>query len=232
MPGPDLSGHLVDWISVTARTASLDRAQLSPTQERLVRVEGWEGLNADVFAFASAGEETKKPLAKRSIQVGGLVLAVLLMALGLKAFAVESFRVPSESMSPTVEIGDRFIVNKLGYKLSDPSMGDIVVFDRPANATVQDDRLVKRIVAVGGQTLEFRSGQLFIDEVVVNEPYLSAGPSTADYGPVTVPEGKYFVAGDNRSRSIDSRVFGPIDRSLIIGQAFGRVWPVDRIGTF
>jgi len=166
------------------------------------------------------------------MEIGGLLLAVLLMALGMKAFAVESFRVPSESMSPTVEIGDRFVVNKLGYKLSDPSPGDIVVFDRPEDAPVQDDRLVKRVVATGGQSLEFRSGQLLIDGLPLAEPYLAAGSFTDDFGPITVPAGQYFVAGDNRARSIDSRVFGPIDRSLIVGQALGRVWPLSRVGRF
>lgn len=166
------------------------------------------------------------------MEIGGLLLAILLMALGLKAFAIESFRVPSESMSPTVEIGDRFVVNKLGYKLSDPSTGDIVVFDRPQDAQVADDRLVKRIVAVGGQSLEFRSGRLLIDGSPVEEPYLLAGSFTADFGPIDVPAGMYFVAGDNRSSSIDSRVFGPIDRSLIVGQALGRVWPLSRVGRF
>jgi signal peptidase I len=159
-----------------------------------------------------------------------IVGAALLTALLIKTFLLQAFYIPSDSMVPTLVQRDRVLVNKLSYHFHDVHRGDIVVFERPpgeVDPRIKD--LIKRVIGLPGETIEGRNGSLLINGRVLNEPYLPKGVQTSDFGPTIIPKGNYFVMGDNRGNSKDSRVFGPIAKSLIVGRAFIRIWPISRI---
>jgi signal peptidase I len=164
-----------------------------------------------------------------------VIVGAILVAVLVRTFLVQAFRIPSESMSPTLEKGDRVIVNRLSYKLHDVNRGDIVVFSRPPGLPAgadQPEDLIKRVIALPGETVQTKDGSIYIDNRKLNEPYLPKGTSSRDIDtPVTVPAGHVWVMGDNRANSADSRVFGPIDTDTIVGRAFLRIWPLNRLGT-
>jgi signal peptidase I len=136
-------------------------------------------------------------------------------------------------MEPTLKVGDRVLVNKVSYHLHPINRGDIVVFKRPPgeadDPTVTD--LIKRVIGLPGDTIEARNGQVYINDKPLSETYLPAGTETNNLPRQVVPRGKYFVMGDNRDNSRDSRFIGPIPGSLIVGRAFVRVWPLSSLGT-
>ncbi|MFQ5968242.1 MAG: signal peptidase I [Acidimicrobiia bacterium] len=195
-----------------------------------------------------------EPRKKRSFwaELPILVLVALAVAILIKTFLVQAFYIPSLSMIPTLEVGDRVLVSKISYELGEVERGDVVVFDSPfssnderesflelARRTIMESLglklaatqdFIKRVIAVEGDVIEIRSGNLYVNGQPLAEPYLADGADMADFGPETVPVGTVFVMGDNRARSQDSRRFGPIEVSSIIGRAFARVWPIDRIG--
>ncbi len=159
--------------------------------------------------------------------VGGAIVLALLV----RAFLVQAFYIPSESMLPTLHVEDRVLVNKLSYRLHDVERGDIVVFERPPSDTPSEiDDLIKRVVALPGETVEGRDGRVYVDGQPLDESYLPAGSVTTNFGPELVPEGHLWVMGDNRTNSQDSRYLGPIDEDLVIGRAFVRIWPFSRLG--
>jgi signal peptidase I len=131
-------------------------------------------------------------------------------------------------------VGDRVLVNKLSYKLHDVHRGDVVVFERPPGTSTGEDGeikdLIKRVVAIGGDTIEGRQGDVYVNGEVIDEDYLEPGTPTDNLPLMTIPEGHVFVMGDNRTNSEDSRIFGPIDEDVIVGRAFIRVLPITDIG--
>ena len=162
-----------------------------------------------------------------------VIVGALLFALVVQTFLFQAFVIPSASMEPTLVNRDRVVVNKLSYNSGPVSRGDVVVFDRPPGAEMQGiDDLIKRVVAVGGETVWASDGRVIVDGSPLIEPYLPDSSRTEDFDPVEVPSGHVFVMGDNRrpAMSLDSRFFGPIDEDLILGRAFVRVWPPNRIG--
>jgi signal peptidase I len=169
-------------------------------------------------------------------KVGGFVefLIILTVAFVLvfgfvRPFVLEAFRIPSESMVPTLEVGDRVFVNKFIYRFTEPERGDVVVFES-VNGGEED--LIKRVVGVAGDEVEVRNGTLLVNGEDREEPYLNRNlPFNDSYGPTEVPEGHVFVMGDNRANSADSRVFGPLPIENIEGEAFVRFWPPLRIGS-
>lgn len=164
-----------------------------------------------------------------------LVAVAGLLAFGLRAFVVEPFWIPSESMEPTLHgcsgcNNDRLLVDKLSYHLHAVHRGDVVVFHRPPGVEAPESVLIKRVIGLPGETVSGHDGQVWIGQRPLEESYVNpACHGTTDFDPVTVPSGRYFVMGDNRCNSSDSRVFGPIPRSSIIGRAFLIIWPVGRI---
>jgi len=144
---------------------------------------------------------------------------------------IQAFYIPSESMDPALKVRDRVLVNKLSYHLHAIHRGDIVVFKRPPNesgdTTIKD--LIKRVVGLPNETVsQTTDGQVLINGKPLKEPYTFGKPSIG-IQTQKIPPGQYWVMGDNRTNSKDSRVFGPISRSLIVGRAFIRVWPVSHI---
>jgi signal peptidase I len=169
--------------------------------------------------------------AKSILEWLGVILGALLVALLIKTFLLQAFYIPSRSMEPTLRIGDRVLVNKLSYKMHDINRGDIVVFERPPDEppdAIKD--LIKRVIALPGETISSENGQVFIDGRPLEEPYLEPGTVTENLPPTLVPEGHVFVMGDNRGDSRDSRYFGPIEEDLVVGRAFVRIWPVTHLG--
>ncbi|MDQ4004151.1 MAG: signal peptidase I [Actinomycetota bacterium] len=157
-----------------------------------------------------------------------MLVAVALVFGFVRPFVVEAYRIPTESMVPTLEIGDRVLANKFIYRFAEPERGDIVVFE---SVDGEDQTLIKRVVGVEGDEIRVQGGLLFVNGEVQNEPYLNhVTPSTGFYGPTTVPEDGVFVMGDHRGNSADSRVFGPLPLDNVEGEAFLRFWPVSGIG--
>jgi signal peptidase I len=169
-----------------------------------------------------------------------LVLAVAgLLTFVLRRYIVEPFYVPSGSMEPTLHgcdgcRDDYLLVDKLSYRLHAVHDGDVVVFTKPPLLSAPDHVLVKRVIAVGGEKLQIANGKVYVDGKQLTESYLNpvcGGVTELESQPatVTVPAGDVWVMGDNRCDSQDSRTFGPIKASTIIGRAFVVVWPLSRL---
>jgi signal peptidase I len=164
-----------------------------------------------------------------------VIAGALVVALLIKAFLFQAFFIPSESMEPTLGVGDRVIVNKLSDGFG---RGDLIVFEKPegeGGGGVQD--LIKRVVGLPGETVSVEGDQVYIDANdgqgprPLDEPYLADGLDLgADYQGEPIPEGHVFVMGDNRDESRDSRFFGPVPKGDVVGRAFLRVWPPGDIG--
>ena len=171
-----------------------------------------------------------------------VVVVSLALALLIRAFVVQAFFIPSHSMHPTLRIDDRVIVDKISYRFNEVHRGDVVVFRKP-DASYAISELIKRVVAVGGETVEFHDGGVRIDGEPLDEPYLPPGTMTMPKSDISgcvnpavpqsceVPEGMIFVLGDNRESSHDGRFFGPVDVESVVGRAFLRVWPPGDIGS-
>jgi signal peptidase I len=157
------------------------------------------------------------------------VVVAFVLVFGLvRPYVAEAYRIPTESMVPTLEVGDRVLANKFIYRFTEPEKGDIVVFD---SVDEEDDQtLIKRVVGVAGDRIEVQGGVLFVNGEEQEEPYLNEEvPFEGSYGPTEVPEGHVFVMGDNRGNSADSRVFGPLPLENLKGEAFMVFWPVSKI---
>lgn len=175
-----------------------------------------------------------RSLRRTVLEWAGVIGGGIIIALVIEAFLVQAFWIPSASMSTTLNVGDRVLVNKLSYRLHDVHRGDVIVFERPSNTSPGSEDikdLIKRVIAVGGDTIEARDQLVYVnDERVDESEYLDSGTPTDNLPRQTIPEGHVFVMGDNRTDSEDSRVFGPIDEDRIVGRAFVRVLPIGDIG--
>jgi len=146
----------------------------------------------------------------------------------VRPFVVEAFWIPSASMVPTLKYGDRVLVNKFIYRFTEPERGDVIVFK---SVQGDDQDLIKRVVGVPGDEITVRGGRLFVNGEPQREPYVNKKfPDRSFYAPTTVPKDHVFAMGDNRANSQDSRVFGPVPKENIEGEAFLRFWPPGRIG--
>jgi signal peptidase I len=159
-----------------------------------------------------------------------VILGVALVgAFLIRTFAVQAFYIPSGSMIPTLEVHDRVLVNKLSYSLHPVHRGDVVVFTRSAAVEPSIKDLIKRVIGLPGETVAAHDGHVFVNGLQLNESYLAPGTLTTDFSARTVPAHAYWVMGDNRNNSTDSRVFGPILSKQIVGRAFVLIWPLDRL---
>lgn len=188
-----------------------------------------------------------------------LVLVALVLAVLLKTFLIQAFLIPSVSMQPTLEVGDRVMVNKVVHELRDPRRGEVVVFRDATVPIGQDTRsvgrraldfltsglgtdanerdVIKRIIGLPGDTVEVRDGTVLVDDEALDERLAQDGgylltPTSGNFGPVTVPDDAYFMMGDNRNNSLDSRFsLGFVQREDLIGRAFAVMWPPTQLGT-
>lgn len=192
-----------------------------------------------------------------------IVAVALGLALGIQAVLVKPYRIPSESMVPTLEVGQRVLVNRIGNTFNDPKVGEIVVFHppKPANGEAPGQRVgtsfqcgkaepagsaceqpypqpsavnfIKRVVAGPGDTIAIRDGRVILNGKLQREPFINPCGQSPDCNfttPIKVPAGHWFMMGDNRGFSDDSRFWGPIPKKWIIGGAFATYWPPGRVG--
>ncbi|MGI5941652.1 MAG: signal peptidase I [Pelotomaculaceae bacterium] len=155
-----------------------------------------------------------------------IVLAVLL-SLAIRTYVAEARWIPSESMLPTLRIGDHLIIEKISYKLGAIDRGDIVVFKAPP-ASHLEEVMIKRVIALPGETVSIKDGVVYINGIPLEEPYELEKPRE-DFKPVTVPENSIFVMGDNRNNSFDSRFWGVLEKDMVIGKAFARYYPLGSV---
>jgi signal peptidase I len=224
---------------------------------------------------AAGGAKQEKSAGSSFLELVVIVVVALGLALGIQAFLVKPYRIPSESMVPTLKIGQRVLVNRIGNRFNDPKVGDIVVFHPPRGAEPGDSGLepnvgstapgicadtdsmaegkpcaksvggtwdsenyIKRVVAGPGDLIAVREGRVILNGKRVKEPYISdtCDGQTTEGGPCTlpnairVPAGHYYMMGDNRGESNDSRFWGPVPRDAVVGKAFATYWPPNRIG--
>ena len=197
----------------------------------------------------------KKSSASSSLLELVLIVAVALgLALGIQAFLVKPYRIPSPSMVPTLVEGQRILVNRIGNRFGDPTVGDVMVFHPPAGAENGDQcgsqpgagevcdeptperadvNFVKRVVAGPGDRIAIEDGHVILNGERQREPFMrpcGAGSECDFPRAVTVPADHWFMMGDNRGASDDSRFWGPVPREWIIGAAFATYWPPNRIG--
>lgn len=174
-------------------------------------------------------KEQEKPKKKEKSQLRELIETVLssvVIAAFLITFVVQAFYIPSGSMIPTLMPGDRVLVNKFIYRFTEPKRGDIMVFRFPLDPK---RHFIKRVIAVGNETVELKKGRLYVNGKLVEQPYLPELYDN-DFGPYTVPAEEFFCLGDNRNNSEDSRYWGCVPRKNVIGKAFVRYWPLNHLG--
>ncbi|MGP0129388.1 MAG: signal peptidase I [cyanobacterium endosymbiont of Rhopalodia musculus] len=159
------------------------------------------------------------------------IATAAILAFGIRAFVAEARYIPSSSMEPTLQVNDRLIIEKVSYHFQEPKRGDVVVFNPTKALQEKDfrDAFIKRVIGLPGETIEVKTGKVYVNGQAIKEKYISEDPNY-DYGPVTVPEREYLVLGDNRNNSYDSHYWGHVPKEKIIGKAFVRFWPFNRLG--
>ena len=187
--------------------------------------------------------EQKKKTMKGFLEWGAVILGALLVAFLIKTFLMQAYYIPSSSMTPTLQVGDRVLVNKLSYEVGDVGRGDLVVFGRPATETTGKTDLIKRVIGLEGELIEIIEGRIYITQSesssrqLLVEPYLASTTYTRGFdntdlcekateNSCLIPDNHVFVLGDNRDGSRDSRFFGPVDENTVVGRAFIRLWPI------
>ena len=202
--------------------------------------------------------QTKKSFVRSAAELVVIVAVALGLALAVQAFLVKPYEIPSGSMLPTLHINQRVLVNRIGTHFSSPHIGDIIVFHPPATETCADPRqgqnqdgqqsasacdvaqskpstqtYIKRVVGLPGDHLSIRDGHVYRDGVREKDSFTEPCDDASECNfpaTIVVPRGDYYMMGDNRPDSLDSRFWGPVPKAWIIGKAFFTYWPPDRIG--
>ena len=209
------------------------------------------------MAVARTKEKKKKQSPAASlIELVTIVAVALGLALGIQAFLVKPFRIPSESMVPTLAIGQRVLVDRVSERFGDPDRGDVMVFKPPRGSDDNacgveppprgqpcprptrersETNFIKRVVALPGERLKVRDNRVYINGKRQDEPFINKGTPCDQLcnleREITIPKDHYFMMGDNRGHSADSRAWGPVPKKWMIGKAFVTYWPPGKIGT-
>ncbi|MCX6371306.1 MAG: signal peptidase I [Solirubrobacterales bacterium] len=211
--------------------------------------------------MSAAQQKKDKSTANSILELIVIVAVALGLALLIQAFVVKPYRIPSESMVPTLQVGQRVLVNRLTTRFGEPSVGDVTVFHPPAGSeqmpldqcgqrpqqgaacdspTPQESNInfIKRIVGGPGDTISIIKGRVIRNGKTTSEPFISDtcandnGAACTLPKTITIPPGHWFMMGDNRGESDDSRFWGPVPTAWIIGPAFATYWPPSRINIF
>jgi signal peptidase I len=210
------------------------------------------------------GGSKSKSTSGSLLELAAIIVIAVLLALGIQAFIVKPYKIPSGSMEPTLKIGQRVLVNRIGMRFDGPYVGEIVVFHPPKGADQEETHeapkcgtssrpadyggaacdqtnpqeasvnFIKRIVAGPGDVISIREGHVYRNGKREQDPYINPCGGVAECNfptPIKIPPGHWFMMGDNRGESDDSRFWGPVPTAWIIGGAFFTYWPPDRIGT-
>lgn len=233
-------------------SATSDLEKLTSSKEKKVKKKKKERVARPLTTHERQQHQTLGQWFKEILILG---IVAILTAVLLTNYVVQAFFIPSESMEDTLVVDDRVLVNKLAYKMRGPRPGEIVVFASPEKASINVPKtgiigdfindaaqglglrssvqdLIKRVIAVEGQTVEVKIGSVFVDGKQLDEPYRKDFLPMPDFPPTKVPKGKVFVMGDNRFQSHDSRSFGPVDVDTIVGRSVALIWPVNRFRWF
>lgn len=190
------------------------------------------------MAKAHAGGSKASPRLRDVVEWVVVVACAVAVAVFVRAFVAEPFEVPTESMVSTIQVGDRLLGEKITYLGSDPKAGDVVTFHDPEQPSTT---LIKRVIATPGQTVDVKDGAVYVDGQRLDEPYTEGKPSERIEGrhaaflgadvayPYTLGDDEYWVMGDNRTNSLDSRYFGPIRRDAITSKAWFIFWPLNDV---
>jgi signal peptidase I len=196
---------------------------------------------------------TEKSGANQLVELVVIIAVAIGLALAIQAFLVKPYRIPSESMEPTLDVGQRVLVNRVGTHFSNPEVGDILVFHPPVGAdlnecgapkptdqacsrpTKQESKVnfIKRVVGVPGDRIKIINGHVIRNGKREKDSYIrpcASGDECTLPREITVPKDHYFMMGDNRGASDDSRFWGPVPKKWIIGGAFATYWPPKRVG--
>lgn len=218
-----------------------------------MRTDEHRAKHADEEQRAERPKKRRHPALTFLGELPGLILMAFALALLIKSTLLQAFWIPTGSMEPTLVPGDRVIVAKVPYYFHDPQRGDVIVFEEPDPAKEPErgvwgaithwlgqglgfsppdnEDYIKRVIGEPGDVVSARNGDVYVNDVRISEPYLEE--RTARFPETTVPEGKLFVMGDNRSNSLDSRFtlgFVPVDR--VVGKAVWIIWPLENMGGF
>lgn len=202
-----------------------------PRYDGLTSEDDRRGRGSRRAEKASGGSERASRGLRDVIEFLIMLIIAVLIALGLRTWVVQTYMIPSASMEDTLQIGDRIFSEKITYYQRTPQQGEVVTFDSPISP---GETFIKRVIATEGQTVDLIDGKVYVDGVMLDEPYTEGKeslPKTQTYQnmtityPYTVPDGMLWVMGDNRTNSDDSRYFGPIEASSVSGRAFYIYWP-------
>lgn len=179
--------------------------------------------------------KTGKTLIRWIVEWLGIILVALSAAFLIRAYVFQTFYIPSVSMVPTLQVGDRIIVSKLSTAFGDINRGDVIVFKHPPREQCGGDTgpnsdLVKRIIGMPGDELTSRNNTIYVNGKKLVENWQHEPNLGSDIGYVKVPKGQYFMMGDNRPSSCDSRMWGTLPESLIVGKVVLRIWPLSHFG--
>ena len=225
--------------SETADTTQLQKADVVNAGN----ISPYPDESPEFQSVVTSEPELEEKSNKSAFEWLAVIVGALLVAFLIKTFLMQAYYIPSSSMTPTLQIGDRVLVNKLSYEFGDISRGDLIVFQKQDNVNEAKTDLIKRVIALEGEWIEIFDGQIFIKETgeterkLLQEPYLADGVATTGFVEFSkceqstettclIPNNHVFVLGDNRSGSRDSRYFGPVHEDNVVGRAFIRIWPL------
>lgn len=199
---------------------------IEPQKGELLNSKGQILTNDNANEKIKEGRSKGKKKASFFGEVLESIAIAVVLAFVIRVFLFQPFYIPSSSMEPTLKPGDRIIVNKFMYRFKEPERGDIIVFKYPLDPKRD---FIKRLIGLPGETIEIKDSVLYVNGKKVEQPFLPKGLRYGDYGPVEIPEGNYFMMGDNRNNSEDSREWGMLPEENIVGEAMVIYWPLSRI---
>jgi len=218
-----------EQISITDAKPTTDTPSVMDEANEGAAGPSAESVGADVAASGTGSNVKQTAVLVGTVfkEVLQVVMPAILLALAIHIFLAQATVVYGQSMQPNLQPAERLVIEKVSYYFDEPQRNDIVVLDIPQ----MSDLLIKRVVGLPGESVEIRRGTVLIDGQAIDQSFIYP-PGGGTYGPITLGMDSYFVMGDNRNNSNDSRIFGPVGRSTIAGKAWLCYWPLNRFTFF